>query len=64
MGARVRGPQGVHCWWRGCARGRVHERFAPPHTAVPGACSAHKDGSFAITAGNDPLEAEIKSWEK
>lgn len=37
---------------------------APPHTAVPGACSARKDGSFAITAGNDPLEAEIKSWEK
>lgn len=47
-----------------CARGRVQERCAPPRTAVPGACSAHKDGSFAITAGNDPLEAEIKSWEK
>ena len=32
VGARVRGPQGVRCWWRGCARGRVHERFcAAPH---------------------------------
>ena len=61
VGARVRVSSGCAAV---CARGRVHERCAPPHTAVPGACSAHKDGSFAITAGNDPLEAEIKSWEK
>lgn len=47
-----------------CARACARAVGAPPHTAVPGACSAHKDGSFAITAGNDPLEAEIKSWEK
>lgn len=70
---RPRDPGGSRRWERACeclpgarlcARGRVRERCAPPHTAVPGACSAHKDGSFAITAGNDPLEAEIKSWEK
>lgn len=33
---------------------------SPPPTVVPGACSA-QGRSFAITAGNDPSEAEIKS---
>lgn len=44
------------------ARTRVGARAAS-HCG-PRSPLAHKDGSFAITAGNDPLEAEIKSWEK
>lgn len=47
VGARVPGPQGVRCWWWGCARGRVHERLRRP-TLGPQACSAHRTGPLQL----------------